>query len=231
MFEKYKNKKLSQKEELIAGLLTLQQEEAKAIDAKIAEAEGVTDAAEKILKLQKLQQDIRTADWKVDNEQSRIVKQKSSKSFIKGSSAGVTGGLAAVAAGAFLITPPIAVFTGLGLLGFYAGAPFEKKTKKSLNAFIAEQSGPETFSKRMSDKAEAVRAMLDETVANCDLDKVAQSPSFSKAFKSCEPLADRFGAAAAARAALGDRTPERPKASANDTPKKPSKSDYDHLHI
>ncbi len=102
---------------------------------------------------------------------------------------------------------------------------------------LKELSGTDTFLNDMKELSDNVETALAATVRNCDLKQISGSPYFSDAYKQHEPLRDRFQAAAAARAALGDgtraETGEEKKADAEATPetKRPETkiNSYDHL--
>ncbi len=110
---------------------------------------------------------------------------------------------------------------------------------------LKEAAGTESFLNDLKELEQNIEVALAATVRNCDLREISGSPYFADAYKQHEPLRDRFAAATAARAALGEGTraeageekkPEIEKKPANDTlkdpeakPEKQKINSYDHL--
>lgn len=213
MFKKRKAKEAAE----IAALVDLRRKSLQQIEDQFAAIDGITDPADKIMKLEQLTGAIETARTCVAGKQRDIVNASLDK---KGNIVTGTMGVAVIAgcvSGGILVAP--AIFCGLVLLGIVPAAsgviaegPMRKKKNKQL---LAADPALADFAKIMKAQGTRAAALLEETQKQCDLNELSASPllsgktEFAKFINSHELLRDRFDAAARKAADKND-TAERP---------------------
>jgi hypothetical protein len=235
MFDKYRAKKKRAYYEPVVELIEKQQGYLKEAQEKYEAAQACADDAEKVLKLKGLISDVDSAAFFLREEQGALAQRYADRRANRAYGTIVGTTTAACAVPAALIAPPIAIGVGaavvLGLLPAALisdyGAPRKERKMKKENPALVEVHEALTAQRIRAEEA------LAQTIKNCDLDKIAKSPSFEEAFDQCEPLQKRFRTAAAVRAALGGEDAQQggQKAGAASRAPSPPKGGYGHLNI
>ncbi|MBU6475221.1 MAG: hypothetical protein KGL10_01580 [Alphaproteobacteria bacterium] len=189
-----------------------------------ADAGALADPAKKILALLELQDKIYHAKQDMRHLEERLVRKRAGRS------------VTTIAKRTILTALSLPVITLAATIeADWTAKGSQRKEKKKLRGAVDIAALEQKMGEEQKDAARA----LEETVMLCDLQLLSVSPHFATAYKVHEPLRDRFEAAAAARAALGDKpavsngdkpvAPERKKPAAGKTPAKKSVGSYDRL--
>lgn len=197
MFKKFRERRAEKKNKDAAALVAWQEAFLKKSRELLSAAEAVTDPAVKILVLKQLVEDIRDADWNVDRQQTKMIKRRTYNRTDKAMGAVALAGVAALAIPAALLAPPLVIFAPLGMAGAIGPAMRESKTyEKKRKELLERNPALASFSGEVNTLANRAQAMLDETIQNCDLKGISQSPRFHEALDESQPLRKRFAEAA-----------------------------------
>jgi hypothetical protein len=206
MFEKRKEKRAVKKNKDVAALIDWQEQYLEQIDEKIATAGSVTDAAEKILQLRSLGNEIQSADYNGSRKQTGVVNKRANKKWniAAGTGAPVAAAAAVVPVVAFAtatapVFVPAVIVLGLAsaVFGIFpatlASGRFDKTARRKL---LEQNPDLSYFGNILAAQKTRVQEMLDDTIKNCNLEEISLSPCFREAVDSTSSLRDRFTEAA-----------------------------------
>lgn len=196
--------------------LDLQDTTLKNIDDEFTRIEALEDAAEKIVKLQELQDLLSEGQNDVDGELETFKGRKTTKKARKVAAGAGIGVTAAYAVPTLILAPAMITMAPLFLLvgAAYGGMlATDAKLKKEL---LEKQAA---FKNKIEDRRQRAEDLMLTTAKNADPKVVAASPYFAEAYTSYRPLSERFAAAVtpaaaeetAAPAAVKNATPQTPK--------------------
>jgi hypothetical protein len=217
MFKRNKTEKAPKQNKNIAATVTLQQEYSRQFDELFADIERTTDDAYRVLKLQQLMRDIDNADNHIRILRENIVNNRTATRTLMGGGAGYVAAAAAIAIPGAIVFPPLLPFIGLaGAVGFATGSfPRIGRVKKKSERLVSQNADLSDFQGLIAAKRVQTAVMLDDTIKNCDLEKLPLCPRFEDALMNCIPLREHFTKAATAAA---KKTQEEKAAQQKQTP-------------
>jgi hypothetical protein len=202
MLKKYKEAKTEKKNSDVVELIALTEKYFEQIEKKLAAAEDMTDAAEKILKLRDLKDEIQQTDRQADRKQEGLVKKRVGKKLNITGGTGATIGTAAVVVPLAIIFPPVVfplvvlgiagAVTGLSFSQIFTAGHFNKSTREKL---IEQNPLLTYFGNILAAQKARAQEVFNDTIKNCNLDEVSLSPHYKEAFDSTASLRDRFALA------------------------------------
>jgi len=199
MFKRNKTAKSPKQNKDLVETIELQQTYSKNFDDRFAEIGRLTDDADKVLNLQELVRYIDSADDHIRQWKKYIVDTRTNKKSVLAGLTGWAAGGAVAAVPILILAPPLAGLIGTGaVIGMVTGRISTKgRIKKKSEQLVAENADLNAFQDLLVAKRAQTVKMLDETVNNCDLEKLPLCPRFQDAIMSCVPLGERFAKAAA----------------------------------
>ncbi len=181
MFEKKRAAADNSLKNGVKVLTELQTSHAAEIIKKFAEIDETDDAAEKIVKLRAVKAYINKTEAAIDDAVTNLATNH-----------------------VFNFRSVSDKFKDSLGAGFFIEEPKYKRLQLQMIGLFKEQAETDGFLSDMNDLKTVAESKLVAAVKSCDLGDISGSPYFAEAYKIHEPLRDRFTAAAAARAALGD---------------------------
>jgi hypothetical protein len=233
MFEKRKEKRTLKKNGDVAELIGWRETSLRKIDQQLTEGAATTDAAEKILKFQKLIRDIGRVGFADDKKQREILNRRNGKKAYKIAGATAATGVTAVGISAGILFPPALLFMiPAAASGMLTGAFSQLMMSYDPQKLLEKNPHLKDFSAALAARENSAHEMLNEIVKNCNLEEISLSARRDEVLCSSPTLRKRFADAvtASAKQTLEEKAAQREATQAAD--KKPGgRGPYKSLEI